>query len=84
MNWKSRLKALGAGAALIAVGVLLLLGGKQVVVHWTGQPMFSSALIAGGLVLIASAAIPERVMLKLTTVKSFKSKRTSRRSGMNF
>jgi hypothetical protein len=69
MNRKSRLKAIGAGAALVAVGYLRIRGGAQVITHWTGQPMFSSGLIAGGLVLIASAAIPKRLMSRLTTVK---------------
>ena len=69
MNWQSRLKAIGAGAVLVAVGCLRTKGGTQVVTHWTGQPMFSSGLIAGGLVLIASAAIPKRLMSMLTAVK---------------
>jgi hypothetical protein len=69
MNWKSRLKAIGAGAALVAVGCLRIRGGTQVVIHWTGQPMFSSGPIAGGLLLIASAAIPKRLMSRLATVK---------------
>jgi hypothetical protein len=35
-----RLKALGAGLIFIAVGILRMLGGVQVVTHGTGQPMF--------------------------------------------
>jgi hypothetical protein len=69
MHWKSRLKAIGIGAVLVAVGYVRIRGGTQVVTHWTGQPMFSFGLIAGGLVLIASAAIPERLISRLTTVK---------------
>jgi hypothetical protein len=69
MNWKSRLKAIGVGAILVAVGYLRIRGGTQVVTHWTGQPMFSFGLIAGGLVLIASAAIPGKLMSRFTTVK---------------
>jgi serine/threonine protein kinase len=38
--------------------------GTQVVIHWTGQPMFSFGLIAAGLVVIASATIPERLISK--------------------
>jgi hypothetical protein len=69
MKWKSRLKAISAGAILVAVGYLRIRGGMQVVTHWTGQPMFSCGLIAGGLLLIASAAIPKRLLSRLTTVK---------------
>ena len=69
MNWKSRLKAIGAGAALVTVGCLRIKGGTQVVIHWTGQPMFSSGLITAGLLLIASAAVPKRLMSRLTTFK---------------
>ena len=53
-----RLKALGAGLILIAVGILRILGGVQVVTHWTGQPMFSWGLVAAGIVCILSALIP--------------------------
>jgi hypothetical protein len=53
-----RLKAIGAGVILVAVGLLRLLGGVQVVTHWTGQPMFSWGLIAAGTVCILFAFIP--------------------------
>jgi hypothetical protein len=53
-----RLKALGAGLILVAVGVLRMLGGVQVVTHWTGQPMFSWGLVAAGIVCIFSALVP--------------------------
>jgi hypothetical protein len=53
----------------VAVGYLRIMAGRQVVIHWTGQPMFSAGLIAAGFLLIVSAAIPERWMQKLTTVK---------------
>jgi hypothetical protein len=53
-----RLKAVGAGLALVAVGLLRLLAGVQVVTHWTGQPMFSWGLIAAGMICIFSAFIP--------------------------
>lgn len=69
MNWKARLKAIGAGAILVALGYLRISGGTQVVTHWTGHPMFSFGLIAGGLVLIASAALPEKLMSRFTTIK---------------
>jgi hypothetical protein len=69
MNWKSRLKAIGIGAVLVAIGYLRIRGGKEVVIHWTGQPLFSFALIAAALVVIASASIPQRLISKLTTVR---------------
>ena len=53
-----RVKAIGAGLVLAAVGFLRLLGGVQVVTHWTGQPMFSWGLIAAGIICILSAFIP--------------------------
>jgi tetrahydromethanopterin S-methyltransferase subunit C len=68
MNWKSRLKAIGIGTILAAVGYLRIRGGTLFVIHWTGQPMFSFGLIAAGLVAIASAAIPQRLISKITTV----------------
>ena len=39
-----RLKAIGAGLVLVAVGVLRLRVGIQVVTHSLGQPVFSGAL----------------------------------------
>lgn len=53
-----RLKAVGAGVILVAVGILRMLGGVQVVTHWTGQPMFSWGLVAAGIVCILSALVP--------------------------
>ena len=55
----------------MAAGFFRLKGGTQVVINWTGQPMFSFGLIAGGL-LIASATIPQRLIDKLSTVKNGK------------
>jgi hypothetical protein len=69
VNWKSRLKAIGIGTILLAIGYLLIRGGTRVFIHWTGQPMFSYGLIAAGLVVIASAAIPERLISKLTAIR---------------
>lgn len=59
-----RLKAIGAGLLLIAVGYLRLLGGVQVVTHGTGQPMFSWGLIAAGILCIASTLIPKSWIVK--------------------
>ena len=53
-----RLKALGAGLILVAVGILRMLGGVQVVTHWTGQPMFSWVLVTAGTLCILSALVP--------------------------
>ncbi len=53
-----RLKTLGIGLVLAAVGLLRLLGGVQAVTHWTGQPMFSWGLIAAGVVCVVIAFLP--------------------------
>jgi len=53
-----RLKAIGAGLVLVAVGVVRLRGGIQVVTHSIGQPVFSWGLIAAGIVCIVFAFIP--------------------------
>jgi uncharacterized membrane protein YhiD involved in acid resistance len=74
MSWKSRVKAIGAGAILVAIGYLRIRGWTQVATLWNGQPMFSFGLIAGGLVLIASAAIPSRLIINLTALKNKKRK----------
>jgi len=58
------LKVIGVGLILIAVGLLRLLGGVHVVTHWTGQPMFSWGLIAGGIVCILLAFIPSSWIAK--------------------
>jgi len=74
MYWKSRVKAIGIGIVILAVGLLRIRGGTQVVIHWTGQPMFSFGLIAAGLVVIATSLMPERLLLKWTAIT--KSKRS--------
>jgi hypothetical protein len=43
--------------------------GIQVVRHWTGQPMFSWGLLAGGAVVVAAALIPDQWVLRLVTLK---------------
>jgi hypothetical protein len=53
-----RLKLVGAGLALGGIGVARMLRGIQVVTHWTGQPMFSWGLVAGGTLCILLAVIP--------------------------
>jgi xanthine/uracil permease len=53
-----RLKLAGAGLILAGVGIALLLRDIQVVRHWTGQPLFSSGLVAGGVLCIVLAIIP--------------------------
>ena len=65
-----RLKAIGAGLLLLAVGLLRLMGGIVVVTHWTGQPMFSWGLIAAGIVCIVSAFIPSSWVANATTTNA--------------
>lgn len=59
-----RLKLICAGLALTVVGIAMLLRGVQVVTHWTGQPMFSWGLIAGGGLCILLALIPAQWIVK--------------------
>ena len=65
-----RLKLVGAGLALAAVGCALLLRGVQVVTHWTGQPMFSWGLIAAGVLCILLAVIPASWIANAATTHS--------------
>ncbi len=53
-----RIKIIGTGLILVAVGVLRMLGGVQVVTHGTGQPMFSWGLVAAGIVCILASLVP--------------------------
>jgi hypothetical protein len=53
-----RLKLVGVGLATTVVGIAMLMHGVQVTTHWTGQPMFSWGLIAGGGLCILLALIP--------------------------
>jgi hypothetical protein len=75
-----RLKAVGAGVAIAAVGILRLRGGVQVVTHGTGQPMFSWGLIAAGTLCILSSLIPQSWIVKAagTPIAGRKSSRRSR------
>jgi uncharacterized protein YcsI (UPF0317 family) len=65
-----RLKLVGAGLAFAAVGIALLLSGVQVVIHWTGQPMFSWGLIAAGGLCVVLALIPASWIAKAATIDS--------------
>jgi hypothetical protein len=69
-----RLKAVGAGLILVAVGVLRMLGGVQVVTHWTGQPMFSWGLVAAGIVIVLSALVPPSWIAKAAQLPTGKGK----------
>jgi hypothetical protein len=65
-----RLKLVGAGLVLTVAGSLKLLRSIQVVTHWTGQPMFSWGLIAGGGLCILLALIPASWIAKVATTHS--------------
>lgn len=65
-----RLKLVGAGVVIMAVGSLNLLRDVQVVTHWTGQPMFSWGLIAGGGLCIVLALIPASWIVKVARTHS--------------
>jgi hypothetical protein len=53
-----RLKLVGAGFALVAVGSLRIMADQQVVQHSNGQPVFSWGLIAGGILCLVLAPVP--------------------------
>jgi len=69
-----RLKLIGAGIALGGFGVALLGRGVAVVMHWTGQPMFSWGFIAAGLLCIALAFIPTSWVAKAADVRRTRDK----------
>ncbi len=54
----SRIRLILFAVILAGVGLLRLRGGILVVRHFTGQPMFSWGLIAGGIVCILLAIVP--------------------------
>jgi hypothetical protein len=56
-----RLKLIGAGLVLALVGFLRMAKGVQVVIHGTGQPMFSWGLLAAGALLHSSRPYPDIV-----------------------
>jgi len=62
-----RLKLVGAGLLLAAVGIARMLRGIQVETHWTGQPVFSWGLIAAGALCLLLASIPPSWLAKVTT-----------------
>jgi hypothetical protein len=65
-----RLKLVGAGVVLAAVGSARLLRGIQVETHWTGQPMFSWGLIAAGGLCLLLSLIPLSWIAKAPTTRS--------------
>ncbi len=54
----SRFRLILSGVLLVAVGLLRLNGGISVVRHFSGQPIFSWGLIAGGIVCLLLALVP--------------------------
>ena len=65
-----RLKLVGAGLVLAAVGAARMMSGVQVATHWTGQPMFSWGLVAGGGVCLLLAVVPNSWITKAATPRS--------------
>jgi hypothetical protein len=59
-----RLKLIGAGLVLALVGTARALKGIQVVIHSTGQPVFSWGLIGAGGLCIVLALIPSSWITK--------------------
>jgi Na+/melibiose symporter-like transporter len=70
-----RFKLIGAGLVFAGVGVLLLRRGVQVVMHWTGQPMFSWGFVAAGVVCFVLAFIPTSWVAKAAEIPRERQKR---------
>lgn len=66
-----RLKAIGAGLLLVALGWLRLFGG--VVTHWTRELTFSWGLMAAGPICILSAFTPGSWISKAEGTRTRKS-----------
>jgi hypothetical protein len=64
-----RLKLIGTGLFLACIGSIRLARDVQVVTHWTGQPLFSWGLIAGGGLCILLAFIPPSWITKAATTQ---------------
>jgi len=58
---------LAFGLVLGLVGIVDILRGIQVSRHWTGQPQFSSGLIAAGGVCVLLAGVPSSWIAKVAT-----------------
>jgi hypothetical protein len=58
-----------AGGLLVAfVGYSLLKAGKDVVTHWTGQPLYSVGLIVAGILLVVLSMIPSSWVSKAAAI----------------
>jgi hypothetical protein len=66
-----RLKLIIGGTILIIVGAARMLTGVQVTTHWTGQPMFSSGLVAAGAFCIFIALIPASWIIEQVRKRPF-------------
>jgi hypothetical protein len=73
-NFLGRMKLVGAGLALIGVGVVRISNGIQVVTHWTGQPLFSWGLVAAGSLCILLSMIPVAWVAKAVDVPRAKAR----------
>lgn len=50
VSLKNRLYMAAFGFAMIAAGILQLLSGRPVGLHWTGQPLWWSGIVAVGII----------------------------------
>jgi hypothetical protein len=71
----ARLKLIGTGLVLAGFGWLLELRGVQVVMHWTGQPLFSWGFIGAGLLCLVLACIPVSWVAKAAEIPRAKVER---------
>ena len=62
---KNRLYMAAFGLAMIAAGILQLLSGRPVGLHWTGQPLWWSGIVAVGIISLIIAALPNSIIKRL-------------------
>jgi hypothetical protein len=65
VSFKNRLYMAAFGFAMIAAGILQLRSGHPVGLHWTGQPLWWSGLVAVGIVSLIIAALPNPIIKRI-------------------
>jgi hypothetical protein len=58
-----------AGIVVAGLGLLELKGGRIVLVHWTGQPLYSAGLVAMGVLLIVFAFLPNSWVARIARIR---------------
>jgi hypothetical protein len=71
-TWKKRLQGFLFGSLFIAMGYWLIGHGVHVVTGRYRVPVFSNALVAGGIVLVLASAAPSWLILRATALKKYR------------